>query len=94
MELKQFLDSNKEKGFNEQFEFEGTVNAGSLKFQSLTGINPQFSEIKTVHKKPKEKKEEDKEKDKDKDKKDEKKNEETKKEEPKKEEPKKEEPKN
>ena len=51
------MDSNKEKGFNEEFEFEGKVNAGSLKFQTLTGINPQFSEVKTDHKKPKEKKE-------------------------------------
>lgn len=37
------MTSTSEQSFNEEFEFNEEVNAGSLKFQSITGTNPTFS---------------------------------------------------
>ncbi len=53
MEIKDLLAKSEEQNFNEQFEYNDEVNAGSLKFQTIVGTNPLFSEIKTIHKKKK-----------------------------------------
>lgn len=53
MSIDQFFSKNDEQKFNEEFEYNDEVNAGSVKFQTLVGTNPIFSEIKTVHKKKK-----------------------------------------
>ena len=45
------MSTKSEQSFNEEFEYEGTVNAGSIKFYTLVGENPVFSEIKTAKKK-------------------------------------------
>lgn len=53
METKELFAKTEEQSFNEEFEFNDEVNAGSLKFQTIVGINPIFSEIKTIHRKKK-----------------------------------------
>lgn len=53
MKIDEFLNKTEEQKFNEEFEYNDEVNAGSVKFQSLVGTNPIFSEIKTVHRKKK-----------------------------------------
>lgn len=53
VEVKDLFAKNDEQSFNEEFEHNNEVNAGSLKFNTIVGSNPVFSEIKTVHKKKK-----------------------------------------
>ena len=80
MEVKQLLCKSDEQDWNMEFDFQdnGSV-AGSLKFQSIFGLNPKFSEIKTTHRKERKKdKEEKKDEKKDEEKKEEKKEEEKK----------------
>lgn len=51
MEIKEMLDQDEEKSFNEEFEDDKGVRVGSLKFQTLVGESPEFSEIKTLPRK-------------------------------------------
>lgn len=51
MEMKEILEADGEKSFNEEFEDDKGMNVGSLKFQTMMGENPTFSEIKTVARK-------------------------------------------
>ena len=53
IDVKDLFAKNDEQSFNEEFEYNNEVNAGSLKFNTIVGSNPIFSEIKTVHKKKK-----------------------------------------
>ena len=53
IEMKNLFAKNEEQGFNEEFDHDNEVNAGSIKFQTIIGTNPIFSEIKTIHKKKK-----------------------------------------
>ena len=55
MEVSRLMSKGDEQDWNEEFDFQdnGAV-AGSLKFQTIFGTNPSFSEVKIVHKKKKE----------------------------------------
>lgn len=44
--LDKLLSSTSQQAWNEEFEFNNSVNAGTLKFQTISGTNPVFSEIK------------------------------------------------
>lgn len=67
MSIEDLLSTKTQQSFNEEFQFEDRVNAGSIKFNTLVGQNPVFSEIKVSYKKkkPEEKKPEEEEKKKD-----------------------------
>lgn len=51
MPLKKFLESNEEQHFSEEFVYNEVINAGTLKFHTMLGPNPVFSEIKNFHSK-------------------------------------------
>ena len=53
IEMKDLFSKEEEQGFNEEFEYNNEVNAGSIKFQTIAAANPVFSEVKTIHRKKK-----------------------------------------
>ena len=53
IEMKDLFAKEEEQGFNEEFEYNNEVNAGSIKFQTIATASPVFSEIKTIHRKKK-----------------------------------------
>ena len=50
VELSKLFEKKDEQAWNLEFSHNHT-NAGTLKFQTISGVNPTFSPIKSDHKK-------------------------------------------